>query len=115
MLCHGHTFCDACGLSLFEAHNANMCSLRDIPYPELPDQTGMLCAIRAQTEDMTCTCRDAKCIVSLTRQFSNLAPVPKTPIGQIEGGLARSESLEMHTMSSAELKRRCCPTSAAMN
>ena len=52
--------------------------------------------------------------MSLTRQFSNLAPVPKTPIGQIEGGLARSESLEMHTMSSAELKRRCCPSPVAM-
>ena len=56
--------------------------------------------------------RDAKCIVSLTRQFSNLAPVPRTPVGQIEGGLARAESIEMHTMSSAELKTRCPPASA---
>ena len=64
-------------------------------------------------EDMACSCRDGKCIVSLTRQFSNLAPVPKTPMGQIEGTLARAESLEMHTMSSAELRKRCCPTSAA--
>ena len=50
--------------------------------------------------------------MSLTRQFSNLAPVPKTPMGQIEGSMTRSESLEMHTMSSAELKRRCCPSLA---
>lgn len=81
---------------------------------EPPDQERRLYAGHVQTEDANCGCRDAKCIVSLTRQFSNLAPVPKTPIGQIEGGLARSESLEMHTMSSAELKRRCCPTYAAI-
>ena len=57
--------------------------------------------------------RDARCIVSLTRQFSNLAPVPKTPLSQVEGGPQRAESLEMHTMSSAELKRRCCSALAA--
>lgn len=66
----------------------------------------------AQSEDVAHQYRDARCIVGLTRQFSNLAPVPKTPMGQIEGGLRRAESLEMHTMSSAELKMRCSPASA---
>lgn len=50
--------------------------------------------------------RDAACIVSLTRQFSALASGPKTPMAQVQGGLARTESLEMHTMSSSEMKKR---------
>lgn len=54
-----------------------------------------------------CGCRDASCIVSLTRQFSSLSSVPKTPMNQIEGALAHAESLEMHTMSSSELRKRC--------
>ena len=62
---------------------------------------GLEAAVRLQAG-----CRDAGCIASLTRQFSTLASGLKTPSSQIQDGLERSESLEMHTMSSAELRRR---------
>ena len=66
----------------------------------------MLCSGQVMSErDGRCDCRDASCIVSLTRQFSNLSSVPKTPMNQIEGALAHAESLEMHTMSSTELRK----------
>ena len=64
-------------------------------------------------QDFRLACRDAGCIASLTRQFSTLASGLKTPMSQTQGGMERSESLEMHTMSSAELKRRHAPASLA--